>query len=157
EGPILALVERWRSEPVSAQWWQGTPSTLTCYGPGYYWLVKVVSPLTPWDHTLIPGRLLALAAMLATALLFALLIYRPTHSVEVSLAGALFYLAAPVVTYWLPYHRVDTLAIFLSLASYAVLGRSRASGWASALLVVAGSLVKQTAALSALPVILYLW
>src|SRR5579864_7201074 len=33
EGPILAMVERMRSEEISAAWMNQPPYTLSCYGP----------------------------------------------------------------------------------------------------------------------------
>jgi hypothetical protein len=157
EAPLLAVVERWRTEPVSPRYWERPPYSLTCYGPGYYWLVKMVSGLTPWDHTLIPGRLISLGAMFCTTFLVGWMVYRRSRSWEVSQTCALLLLTAPVVTYWIPYHRVDSLAVCLAVASYAALDGPRQRWALSALLLVAGSLVKQSVVFSGLPAVLFLW
>jgi hypothetical protein len=157
EGPILAMVERWRQEPISARWLEGPAWTLSCYGPGYYAVVRLVSPCTPWDHTLIPGRLVSLFALVATAGMLALIVYRETRSGTLSQMAALAYLFASPVLIWLPFARVDSLAIFFAVSAYAAVGPRKRNLVLSGLLIVVGSLVKQPVALCTLPICAHLF
>ena len=64
----------------------------------------------------------SLFAMLAIAVLVTFIVYRLTQSWAVGQAGALVFMLCPVVTYWVPFHRVDCLAVCFSLAAYAACG-----------------------------------
>lgn len=156
EGPILAMVERMKLEPISRRWLEQPPYTLCTYGPGFHWLVMLASQLAPAEPSLLPGRCVVLIAFLATAALIGLAIARRTSNPEQGLVAALAYLISPVALYWVPAHRVDVVAVFFSCAAYLAVGNSRRSLLASAVLIVAGSLAKQTAALSALGIFLHL-
>lgn len=156
EGPLLAMVERMRTEPVSRHWQYRPEFTLSCYGPGYYWAVMAVSPLTPWDHTLIPGRLVSLAAIVASCLMLMIFVWRESRNLDAALLAAMMFLAAPALFKWGTYHRVDDLALFFSLASVACFGPSTRRLFITAILIVIGSLVRQTVALVALPMFLFL-
>jgi hypothetical protein len=156
EGPILAMVERWRQEPISARWLEGPQWTLSCYGPGYYAVVRLVSPWTPWDHTLIPGRLVSLLALVATSAMVALIVYRESRSATLAQIAALTYLFASPVLIWLPFARVDSLAVFFAVSAYAAVGPRKRNLVLSGLLIVIGSLVKQPVALCALPICAHL-
>ena len=68
EGTVLAMVERMGSQRISSGWLRGPVYTATSYGPGYYWVVRAADSVLPWRHSLIPGRLVSLAASLALAL-----------------------------------------------------------------------------------------
>jgi hypothetical protein len=157
EGPILVMLERWRHEAISASWLSETDCTISCYGPGYYAAVWLLSPLTPWDHTLIPGRLISLLALVGTAALLALIIFRHTRSAALAQAAPFLYLVASPVVWWLPYARVDSLAVFFALSAYAAVGPRTRHLLLSALLIVLGSLVKQPVALATLPICVYLF
>ena len=111
-----------------------------------------VAPLTPWDHTLIPGRLVSLVAALGTAVLIGWVLRREGFTLEVALAGMLVYLASKPVIDWTPFYRVDNLAVLFVVASYAVAGSFRRGWLPAAVLLAFGSLVKQTAVLAALPI-----
>ena len=157
EGPVLAMVERMRHEPVSRHWIERPPYTLTCYGPGYYATVLSVSQLTPWQKTVIPGRLVALAAALGIAALVAGVVARQTGRIEFGLFAGLLFLGSSVVSSWVPFHRVDTLAVLFAMAAYAAATSEKTRGlFAAAILIAAGSLVKQTAALAAVPIFVHL-
>ncbi|HVC96588.1 MAG TPA: glycosyltransferase 87 family protein, partial [Pirellulales bacterium] len=156
EGPILATVQRMRSEPVSAEWFRAPDYTLSCYGPVYYWVFDLAARLGGSRHSIIPGRLVSLAAALAIAALAAWVVRRETRSVELGLLAPLAFLVSPTVSYWMPYARVDMLALLATLGAYAVLGSKRKSVVAAAALIAAGSLVKPTCALAALPIVAHL-
>jgi len=157
EGPVLAMVERMRHEPVSRHWIERPPYTLTCYGPGYYATVLGVSQLTPWQGTVVPGRLVALAAALGITALVAGVVVRQTGRIEFGLFAGLLFLGSSVVSSWVPFHRVDTLAVLFAVAAYAAASSGKGRGLAAAaVLIAAGSLVKQTAALAALPIVVHL-
>jgi len=157
EGPVLAMVERMRHEPVSRHWIARPPYTLTCYGPGYYATVLGVSQLMPWQGTVIPGRLVALAAALGITALVAGVVVRQTGRIEFGLFAGLLFLGSSVVSSWVPFHRVDTLAVLFAVAAYAAATSEKTRGLvAAAILIAAGSLVKQTAALAAVPIFVHL-
>ncbi len=156
EGTILAMVERMQEESISAAWLDGPVYTLSFYGPGYYRAVQAVTAVTPWRHTLIPGRLVSLLATLATAALITLIVWRGTGSCELGMAAALIFLVSPIVYAWGTPHRVDPLATLFAIGAYLAIGHRRHGVWGSAVCVAAGSLVKQTVALTALPIFLYL-
>ena len=94
--------------------------------------------------------------MLATAAIIGLAVQRRTGRTEQGLLGALAYLVSPAVFYWVPALRVDTLAVFFSCAVLLAVGAGRTSLLLSAGLVAVGSLVKPTAAFSAVPIFAYL-
>jgi hypothetical protein len=98
----------------------------------------------------------SLAATLTIAALTAWVATRQTRSFDWGLLASLVFLASPTVAYWLPYARVDMLALLASLGAYAAIGTKTRSVVAAAALVAAGSLVKPTAALSALPIVAHL-
>jgi hypothetical protein len=156
EGPILATIERMRSEPISAEWLRAPDYTLSCYGPVYYWMSDLASRIVDSRRSIVPGRLVSLAAALAIAVLAAWVVRRETRSVELGLLAPLAFLVSPTVSYWMPYARVDMLALLSTLGAYAMLGPRRTSVIAAAALIAAGSLVKPTCALAALPILAHL-
>lgn len=157
EGPILAMVERMRHESVDAEWMRGPRHTVTCYGPGYYWaILAAAKPMGDLQQTLIPGRLVSLAAALAIAAMIAAVVARRTESVPLGLFCALLFLSWRVVEFWVPFHRTDVLSVVFSFAAYVAASRDDRRGLLlAALLIGVGSLVKQTVALSAMPIFLY--
>jgi hypothetical protein len=156
EGPILAMAERMRNEQISSAWLKGPDYTLSCYGPAYYYVCEWAERIGGWRHSILPGRLVSLAASLTIAALAAVVAARQTHSIELGLLASLAFVASPTVAYWMPYARVDMLALLASLGAYASLGTSRRNIVAAAALLAAGSLAKPTAALSALPILAHL-
>ena len=168
EGTVLGMVHRLQAEPVSPHWLQGPELTLTSYGPAFYWAVRAVSAVTPqWRQTLIPGRLVSLAATLAAAALIALTIAGGARNIEPGLLGAMLFLAAPPVHAWGTTYRVDALAMLMALGAYLTIGRcgsrrrngpvvTAAALVSSAACAALGSLAKQTAALAAIGVLIYL-
>ena len=156
EGSLLAIVERWRVEPAGPGWvahelhaeplWAGVLRG----GVG-------AGRVTPWDHTLVPGRLVSCLAGLATAALLGVIARREGCSAEVAAFAPLAFLASPYVMSWTPCYRVDNLTVFFTVAAYAAAaGSSRRSWVAAAVLLAAGSLVKQTAVLAAVPIVAWL-
>ncbi len=156
EGTVLAMVQRMGSQRISPDWLRGPVYTATSYGPGYYWAVRAVATVLPWRHSLIPGRLVSLAASLALAGLVGWAVSRKTGSVELGLLSAMLFLASPVVHAWATPYRVDPLAVLLAMSSYLLVDRPRWGLPAAAAAIACGSLVKQTVALTALPLFLYL-
>jgi len=156
EGGVLAVVERMRREPVSSSWLSGSEITLCNYGPGFHWAVLALSPMTPWDHTLLPGRLLSFGSVLATAMLIAVFVGRRTGKLEVGLVSSLLFLTSPYTSVWAIRHNVDGLALLFSMAAYLAVGLKRRGIVGSAFLIAIGSLVKQTVALSALAIFAHL-
>ncbi|HVA47009.1 MAG TPA: hypothetical protein VNH11_11635 [Pirellulales bacterium] len=156
EGPIVALAERMRTDPVSASWLSEPPYALTCYGPAYYWAINAVAEAGGWRNSLVPGRLVSLVAALAAAALAALAAGRQTRNFDLGLLAAILFLVSLPVSEWLPYARVDMLAIAFSAAAYLAVGPGRRRLAASALAIAAGSLVKPTVALNALPIAAHL-
>jgi hypothetical protein len=156
EGTVLVMVQRMGSQRISPDWLRGPVYTATPYGPGYYWVVRAAAAVLPWHHGLIPGRLASLAASLALAGLVGWAVRRKTRSVELGLLSAMLFLASPVVQAWATPYRVDPLAVLLAVSSYLLVDRPRWGLFAAAAAIACGSLVKQTVALTALPLFLYL-
>ncbi|HVX14022.1 MAG TPA: glycosyltransferase family 39 protein [Pirellulales bacterium] len=156
EGPILAMCERMRSEPVSADWMRQLPYGLSCYGPAYYWLTNLLVGCTGWQHSFIPGRIVALVCGLATAVLAGATARRHTRSTEIGLLTASMFLVSLPFVDWLPFARVDTLAVMFSAAAYWALGGDLSSVIVAAICVAMGSLAKPTAALTAVPLCAHL-
>ena len=156
EGPILAMVERRGSAEISANWMHTPPYTLSCYGPAYYWLTSAVAAAGGWHDSLFPGRLISVAATLAIALMAAVAAGRRTKNAAIGLLAALMFLVSRPVTEWVPYARVDLLAVMFATAAYLVVGDNRHRLFVAALLIVSGSLAKPTVALSALPIAAHL-
>lgn len=156
EGPILAMIERMRSEPISASWMNEPPYTLSCYGPAYYWLTYSLVRIGGWHDSLVPGRLISVVAALAIAFMAVVAATRHTKNITIGLLAALMFLMSLPVTEWVPYARVDLLAVGFAAAAYLSVGESLRSLVVAAVLVVAGSLAKPTVALSAVPIATYL-
>ncbi len=156
EGPVLAVAERMRQEPTSGRWLEQPPYTLSAYGPAFFFSVAMLSKLDSAQTSLVPGRFAALLAVLGTAVVIGLAVWRRTGHPEQGLLGATAYLVSPAVFYWAPALRVDTLAVFFSCAACLAVGAGRTSLLVSAGLVAVGSLAKSTAALSAVPIFAYL-
>lgn len=156
EGPVLTVAERMRQEPISGHWLEEPPYTLSAYGPAFFAGVAMLSKLAPAPASLVPGRLVALLAVLGTAAIIGIGVRRRTGRTEPGLLGATAYLVSPAVFYWTPALRVDTLAVFFSCAACLAVGAGRTSLLVSAALVAVGSLAKSTAALSAVPIFAYL-
>ncbi|HJT35207.1 MAG TPA: glycosyltransferase 87 family protein, partial [Pirellulales bacterium] len=155
EGPILALTERLESGPISARWRTDPPYTLSCYGPAYYWASGGVARLGGWRHSIIPGRLVSLGAALFVALLLAIAAGSRTKNAELGGLAALMFLVSTPVVEWLPFARVDMLALAGAAVAYLTIDNRRGA-WLSALAVAAGSLAKPTVALAAVPISLHL-
>ncbi|HET6879231.1 MAG TPA: hypothetical protein VFI31_03710, partial [Pirellulales bacterium] len=81
---------------------------------------------------------------------------RETRNGELGLLAAAMFLVSLPFADWLPFARVDTLAVLFSAAAYWSVGHERRSVVLAALFVAAGSLAKPTAALSALPIFVHL-
>lgn len=156
EGTILVAVERMDREPLSARWIEGPVYTLSPYGPGYYWAVQAASRVLPWQHSLLPGRLVSLLATLSIGGLVAFAVWRQTKSVELGLLSILILLLSPVIHTWATPHRVDPLAVLLALLALMAIGVRRFGIVLSACSVVLASLVKQNMAFAAAAVFLYL-
>jgi hypothetical protein len=157
EGTILAMIERWREEPISRQWVEEPPYTFSNYGPAYYRVAQVTADLTGLRASLLPGRYVALLAALWIAGLAFVVVWVPVRRAEFGLAAALTFLASPVVTGWVPHVRTDTLAIALGLSGIvAAATPTRPRLALAALLVVAGSLVKPTEGLAAASILCWL-
>ncbi|HUY88371.1 MAG TPA: hypothetical protein VMV10_06530 [Pirellulales bacterium] len=155
EGPILAFVERMQSESISASWASRPPYALSCYGPAFYWLADAAARASGFEHSVVPGRAVALATGLLTACLAAVIAGRRTQSVEIGLLAALMFLASLPVAEWFPFARVDTLALVFSAGAFLAVGPGVRGAVLPALLIAAGSLAKPTAALSAAPIFLH--
>ncbi|MGH7137530.1 MAG: ArnT family glycosyltransferase [Pirellulales bacterium] len=156
EGPIVAMCERMRSEPLSACWMQDLPYGLSPYGPAYYWLTNLLVSASGWQHSFIPGRIVALVCGLATAAIAGLTARRHTRSTDLGLLTAAMFLVSLPFADWLPFARVDTLAVMFSAAAYWALERDLRSVLLAAAFVAAGSLAKPTAALTAVPIFAHL-
>lgn len=128
EGPIVALAERMRSEPVSVAWLHEPPYTLSCYGPGYYWAINAVAAAGGWRNSLLPGRLVSLFSALVAAALAALAAGWRTRRIELGLLAALLFLVSLPVNEWLPYARVDLLAVACTAAAYLFVAITTRSG-----------------------------
>jgi hypothetical protein len=156
DGPMLVMCERLRAEPISADWMRQPPYTLSCYGPAFYYTANAVARLGGWHNSLVPGRLVALAATLLAAGLAAVAAGRKTRSVEIGLLAALMFLVSLPVDEWVPYARVDTLALAFAAGAYLAVGEGRRRLAVSALCVALGSLAKPTTSLAAVPIFLHL-
>ncbi|HEY5312307.1 MAG TPA: glycosyltransferase family 39 protein [Pirellulales bacterium] len=158
EGPILAMVARMQREPIAPEWRAHLPLTLSCYGPAYYRTVALVDRFDPLGPSVVVGRFINLLAALGTAALIYLMTLRLTAIRVQAAAGALLFLVSPVVCYWLPAYRVDMLAVLCSCGAFMAVagGLSLRRLVLCGLLVALGSLFKQVAALSALPIWLWL-
>lgn len=155
EGPLLAMIVRMWREPISFDWVTGSECTLICYGPVYLWATMGMQAISGVYDSLVPGRFVSLAATWATALLLAWAIRRQTRMTNMALAAALLYMISTPIPWWGHVHRVDALAVFFSIAGIIAAGPTCRRPWLSAVLIVIGSLVKQTAALSAVGIVVY--
>jgi hypothetical protein len=156
EGAMIPVTERERGGLPGPDWLAKLPYTVTPYGPGFFALAGAAS-VGPWDKTLVPGRLVSVAAAVLAAVVIALVVGRRTASVACGLTAGVLYLAYPIIAYWFHDYRVDALACFFAIAAYAAPDLPWRGLLASALLVVVGSMVKQTVALAAIPVFLHLF
>lgn len=98
------------------------PYGVTAYTPVYYLLVALLTGLT--GPSLVPGRLLSLAAFAVAALAIALAV-RPRVGWTWGLLAAFAFLAQPAATEWIGLHRVDSLALALALGGLVVGARGR--------------------------------
>jgi 4-amino-4-deoxy-L-arabinose transferase-like glycosyltransferase len=127
------------------------------YPPLYFWLSAALAHLT--GVTLLPMRLLSLAASLAAFAMLALVVRRVGGSTLSGLAAAgLFAATYPVSGAWFDTARVDSLLLALLLA--AVYVGLRARTWRGGLLMgtvlFLAFLTKQSALIVAVPVLLWL-
>jgi hypothetical protein len=156
EGAMIPVTERERGGLPGPDWLTKLPYTVTPYGPGFFALAGATS-VGPWDKTLVPGRLVSVAAAVLTAVVIALVVGRRTASAACGLTAGGLYLGYPSIAYWFHDYRVDALACFFAIAAYAAPDLPWRGLLASALLVVVGSVVKQTVALAAVPVFVHLF
>jgi hypothetical protein len=156
EGPILAFLDRMAVEPVSASWLREPPYGLSCYGPAYYWLTDAVARAGGWRHSFIPGRLVAVGCAWLAAALAAVAAGRKTRSLNVGLLAALLFLVSAPAAAWIPFARVDTLALAWAAAAYLAVGPGARRVLIAAVCVAAGSLAKPTTALTAVPIVAHL-
>ncbi|HYU03983.1 MAG TPA: hypothetical protein VEL02_09085, partial [Jatrophihabitantaceae bacterium] len=158
EGTVLAMIERLRHERPSMAWVERPPYTLSNYGPGFYAVARAAGGLTRRPVSLVPQRYVALIATLTAAALIGAVAARKTREPVIGAMCALIFLVAPVVDGWVPWGRVDMLGVVLGLAAYVALDSTsvRLAIPTAAAFVTAGSLVKPTEALAAVPLFLYL-
>jgi hypothetical protein len=98
----------------------------------------------------------SVASGILTSALIGLVVRSRTGSVELGLATGALYLGFPGVAFWIHGYRVDSLAAFFAVAAYVAPDLPRWGVASSVVLVVCGSVVKQTIALAAVPVAVYL-
>jgi hypothetical protein len=133
----------------------GLPLTVTAYTPLYYLLVGWLQRLSD-DTGYGPGRLVSVAAMLVTAGLLAWSVRRIAGRWSGGLlAAGLFVTQNLTVLLWAAVHRVDPLALCLTVAGLALAsgGRTTLAGLPLALAV----LTKQTYLAAPLSVLASLW
>jgi hypothetical protein len=156
EGATLVVTERLDSGLPGPQWVARAPYTVTPYGPGFPLSAALVARLVPGPVGLPAGRLVSVLAGSLTALLIAWVVKRRIGRLAPALAAAILYLAYPGVAFWLHDYRVDALAVLFVVAAYAAPELPWGGLVWSAVLIVAGSLVKQTVALATIPVFAHL-
>ena len=131
------------------------PLTVTAYPPLYYLVVGWLQGLSG-DTSFLPGRLVSVGAALASAAVLAWTVH--------ALAGrwwggfltaGLFLTQNLTVLLWAPAHRVDLLALALSLSGMALATRSRST--LAAVPLALAVLTKQTYVAAPLCVGLWLW
>lgn len=115
------------------------PFTITAYTPLYYALVAFLTQFT--GPSFLPGRAIALFSLAAAALLVAFAAKKETGW-RWGVLGGCFFLAHPFVAEWAGLHRVDTLALALTLAGL-LLARREHLAW-SAVAVSTAVFTKQT-------------
>ncbi|HLZ28903.1 MAG TPA: hypothetical protein VKV73_16430 [Chloroflexota bacterium] len=132
------------------------PLTITAYPPLYYLLVAAVQQLTG-DPGYGPGRLVSVAAMLVSAGLLAWIVHRVAGGRWSGglLAAGLFLTQNLTVLLWLPVHRVDPLALCLTLVGLALATSGRTT--LAALPCMLAVLTKQTYLAAPLCVLVTLW
>ena len=81
-------------------------------------LLAGAASVGPWQKTLIPGRLVSVAAAVLTALVIAVVVWRRTASAVCGLTAGVLYLGYPIIAYWFHDYRVDGLACFFAIAAY---------------------------------------
>ena len=156
DGPMLAMSERLRVEPISRDWLREPPYTLSCYGPAFYYITNAMADLGGWKHSLGPGRIVSLVSALAAAAFAAIAAGRQTKSVEIGLLAALMFIVSAPFSEWAPHARVDFLGIAFASAAFMVVGSSRRSLIVAACSIAMGSLAKPTIALAAAPIFAHL-
>ncbi|MCX8036362.1 MAG: hypothetical protein N3D11_04765 [Candidatus Sumerlaeia bacterium] len=156
EGPLLATVTRMLQERPSRAWLDQPPLTLSCYGPAYFWTAMAATKALGRMPGVLPGRLVSVAACLGIAALIAAVVWGGTASGTAAVLIGLMFLATPLVMHWSAAYRVDMLAAFFVVLAYGLALRPRGA-LASALSIVFASLVKQTAVLYGIPIVLFYW
>ncbi|MCL6647588.1 MAG: hypothetical protein K6U89_04575 [Chloroflexi bacterium] len=127
------------------------PYSVTAYPPLYYLAVATLLPVT--GPSLVPGRLLSLAALALAAALVALAV-TPLAGGRWGLLAASLFLAQPAAAEWAGLHRVDSLALAFALAGLLLASRSRLG--LAALALTLSVLTKQTYLAAPLAVPLWL-
>ncbi|HZP38492.1 MAG TPA: hypothetical protein VFE48_18550 [Methylomirabilota bacterium] len=151
EGPLLEQTLRLgRLDNIYRADLTSPPYTVSNYPPLY---PAVLSPLA---RTLGPalwyGRLLSALSMVAAAIFVGLILTTLTGDRIAAVAGGLFLLAFPPVSYWGALYRVDALALALSLAGVWVVVRwpdARSAVPTAALLLVAAIYTRQSYGMAA--------
>lgn len=131
------------------------PLTVTAYPPVYYLVVSWLQQLSG-DTGYSVGRLVSVAAVVASALLIAWSVHRiAAHWAEGLLAGGLFVTQNLTVLLWGPAHRVDMLALCFALSGLALATGGRTT--LAALPLALAVLTKQSYLAAPLCVLLTLW
>ena len=133
----------------------GLPLTVTAYPPVYYLVVSLLQQFSG-DTGYSVGRLVSVAAAAASALLIAWSVHRVTGRWFAGLLGAgLFLTQNLTVLLWGPSHRVDMLALCLSLSGLALATGGRTT--LAAFPLVLALLTKQSYVAAPVSVLLMLW
>ena len=155
ESVVLAEVRRWiLGQPLyTAQ--TELPLTVTAYTPVYYlvvaWLQRLVG-----DQSYLVGRVVSMLAMLVAAVLATASVRAVTGGWWGGLlAAGLFLTQNLTALLWAPTHRVDALAMCLTLGGLALatIGRTRIA----AIVFVLAILTKQTYVVAPVCVCIQLW
>jgi len=127
------------------------------YGPVYFYACAALSAIIGLGFT--PLRLVSLAASAGTVLLIFLLVKSRSRRLDVALIAAGLYAATYVLSgTWFEVARVDALFLFFFIAAAFLLG-TRSARWpdvAAGLLLALSCLTKQTLAVLAGPLMLWL-
>ncbi|MBN1517938.1 hypothetical protein JXA32_15340 [Candidatus Sumerlaeota bacterium] len=113
-----------------------------------------------FDPGFAPGRVMSLAAVIATLLCAAAILWRQTRYPFISLCCPLFYLVSYSMVYWIGFYRVDLTAIALNAAGLAALfaaqERRNWHAWLAGAMFLLAGYTKQSQLAAPLAAMIYL-
>lgn len=153
---VLNAVYWWKSGRLPYTYIDQLPAFQNHYGPTYEWLCTLSPEIV---HPYFAGRLISLLSTISIMICIAIWVWKRTSALTFSFLAASLLLTAKPIFVWGILHRVDMLAVCLSVSGFAfvLLSKHLITVWIGVALMTLAFHTKLTVIAAPLACFLYLW